>query len=283
MDFQDYYAILEVPKTADADTIKKAYRKLARELHPDLNPGNKEAEAKFKAVNEANDVLSDPEKRKRYDELGSHWQQAPGAPSWGQGASGFDFGGFTGGADVSDFFNTFFGNMPGGNRRHTLDTVEGEVDISLEESYIGTERRLSITSQTGQRSITVKIPAGIKDGVTLRTGKHREILLKVNVLTSPIYQRDGNDLLGSVDVPVAVAVLGGSVSVLLPNKKITMKIPAHTQGGKVFRLRGLGFKHGNSSGDAKVKVNLMLPEPMTPELDELFRKVQELGGVTYAS
>jgi curved DNA-binding protein len=280
MEFKDYYSVLGVPKTASDADIKKAYRKLARKHHPDLNPGDKAAEAKFKEVNEANEVLGDPDKRRKYDELGANWRAyeqspPPGAPGagWpGAGRSGPGgpsyrtmtpeemqdlFGG--GGEPFSDFFQTFFGGAaaePGGRRgrgraRRGRD-VESAVDLTLEEAFSGATRRVSIKHDGHTRTVDVRIPAGVKDGARVRAagegeagpggGSSGDLFLVVHVLPHPRFDRRGQDLYTRVAVPVPIAVLGGEIGVTtLTGSVLRLKVPELSGSGRVFRLRGHGM------------------------------------------
>jgi DnaJ-class molecular chaperone len=253
MEFKDYYATLGVSKSASDAEIKKAYRKLARKFHPDLNPGDKSAEAKFKEVNEANEVLGDPDKRRKYDELGANWrayeQQAPPGAQPGQ-AGGWDvhFGGGPGGATYrtmspdemqdmfgtddpfSDFFHTFFGGgatSAGTGRRTRSERArrgrdfEQPVDLTLEEAFTGATRRLVIQHADKSRSVDVRIPAGVKDGARVRAAGEGEpsaagagdLYLAVRILPHARFDRRGQDLHVRVPVPVTTAVLGGEAVV----------------------------------------------------------------------
>jgi DnaJ-class molecular chaperone len=279
MEFKDYYSTLGVAKTASDADIKRAYRKLARQHHPDLNPGDKKAEARFKELNEANEVLGDPDKRRKYDELGANWrayeqtgaQGAPGGQGWpGAGAAG---GGryrtmtpdemeaaFGGQDPFSDFFQTFFtggdvgggasGNARGRSRRgHDVEQV---VEIGLEEAFTGTTRRIVSTRDGKERSFEVRIPAGVKDGARIRAtgegapgargGVSGDLYLSVRLLPHPRFERRGQDLHERVDIPITTAVLGGEMSVpTLTGPAVRLKVPPLTAQGRTFRLRGHGL------------------------------------------
>ena len=280
MDFKDYYATLGVPKGATGKEIKQAFRKLARTHHPDVNPGDKNAESKFKELNEAYEVLGDPAKRKKYDELGSNWrmyeQAGPrGAP---QGASPFggrpSSGGFRtmtpedmqdvfGDSDpFSDFFHTFFGGDSSGPDVRGARTgrkaprkgrdFEDEIQLDLEDAYRGATRRLTIKQDGHARSVDVRIPAGVADGSRVRVpgeGEHGatgaqagDLYLRIRLAPHAQFDRKGSDLYTRVAVPLTTAVLGGEVEVpTLSGKSLRLKVPTTTQAGQVFRLKGHGM------------------------------------------
>ena len=259
MDFKDYYTTLGISKTATEKEIKQAFRKLARKYHPDVNPGDKAAEAKFKEVNEANEVLSDPEKRKKYDELGANWRAyenaPPGANPYGSGspfggAGGFRtmseeemadmFGGGHAESPFSDFFTTFFGGMggqestgPRGGRarprsRKGRDS-EYPFELALEDAIRGSVQRLQIQSDGHTRTVEVRIPAGVTDGSRIRVtgeggrgaggGANGDLFLRVQLKPHPVFEVKGRDVYTKARVPVPTAVLGGEVDVVTPEAK----------------------------------------------------------------
>ena len=311
MEYKDYYSILGVPKTASQDDIKKAYRKLARKYHPDLNKDDPQAEQRFKDANEANEVLSDAEKRKMYDQFGSQWQQyqrAGGQPDdfWSQwGAQGRGAQGARGqtrtanpGFDPSDFFESLFGQQMGGRTaggqtvnfsdlfgqqtqtiRRSRD-VEHLIEISLAEAFYGTSR--NIQWEDG-RSIEAKIPRGAKTGSRVRLkgqgqdGGH--LYLSIKVQADKQFERDEDDLKTAVPVDLYTAILGGQIDVATIDKTVKLTIPAGTANGKQFRLRGLGMptlKNPEERGNLYATVEVQLPTNLSEEEKELFEKLKSL-------
>lgn len=313
MEYKDYYKVLGVKKTATQDEIKKAYRKLALKYHPDKNRDNKEAEDKFKELNEANEVLSDKDKRKKYDELGENWkyyQQSGGAQDqgfdWSQYANqgsgytqysyGSDQGDSFGGSNFSDFFETLFGgggfssSGRGGRSRAGRANIRGEdlnaeMSISLEDAYKGTEKMFDLSGQ----SIKLKIKPGITSGQTLRLsgkggkgvsgGSPGDLLLIIHVLQDPVYERKGDDLYTDVKVDLYTAVLGGKASIKTFKGNINLNIPKEAQSGKVLRLQGLGMpKYGktNEFGDMYAKIIVETPVNLSEKELKLFKELSEL-------
>jgi curved DNA-binding protein len=310
MEYKDYYKTLGVGKNATADEIKKAYRKLARKHHPDVNPGDKKAEERFKDINEAYEVLRDPAKRARYDQLGSsyqEWQQhgAPGGFDWGRWTSGSpggtrteysgnldDLFGQGGLGDFSDFFNAIFGGVGAGGARRRATPRRGQdyiqpVEVTLEEAYAGTTRLL----QADNRRLEVKIPAGVKTGSRVRVrgeggtgragGDQGDLYLKVDVLPHAVFERTGDDLHCDATVDLYTALLGGSVSVPALKGSLTLKIPPETQNGRTFRLKGQGMPSLSSKGtygDLLVKVQVKLPQDLSEKEKDLFMELAHLRG-----
>lgn len=315
MEFQDYYATLGVSKTASDAEIKKAYRKLARQFHPDLNPGSKTAEAKFKALNEANEVLSDPEKRRKYDELGANWQQQAAPPTGHPGGGRrrtrnvtpdemrdmFGGGGSVGDDPFSDFFHTFFGGSASAQTDHRAAgrssrafkgrDIEQPIDLTLEDAFLGTTRRLQSERNGKPKMVEVRIPAGIREGSRIKVAGEGErapnidaqpgdLFLIVRLLPHPRYERRGNDLYVKVSVPVTTAVLGGEISVpTLAGTVLRLRIPEMTTGGRVFRMKLHGMPVARSTderGDLYATVELTLPATLTDEMRAHYEALKAL-------
>jgi curved DNA-binding protein len=301
VDFKDYYKILGVDKNASADEIKKVYRKLARKHHPDVNPNNKEAEEKFKEISEAYEVLSDPEKRKKYDQLGADWKRyeqaghgGGGGFDWSKYSQGggqyqykTDFEDFGGG--FSDFFESIFGGFGqrtrqgGGRHAFKGQNYQADLDIALEEAYRGTARILNINGQ----QLRINIKPGVADGQKLRLagkggqgangGQAGDILIHLHVRPDSRYRLKGNDLYKDQPVDLYTALLGGEITVdTLDGSAIKMKIPAETQNGATLRLKGKGFPiYGkiDEHGDLYLKIQIQLPKNLTEKEKELVREL----------
>jgi curved DNA-binding protein len=300
MEYKDYYKTLGVPKGASEKDIKAAYRRLARKHHPDVNPGNKEAEARFKEIGEAYDVLSDKEKRKRYDELGANWQSYGQRPQGWPGAAGgggvrIDFEDLGGAGGFSEFFRTFFGGggpagfgggLPPDEIPGARD-AEAEVDLTLAEVLRGTTREVALDGS--KRRVEVKIPAGVREGSRVRVageggrgagGRKGDLYLRVRVAPDPSFERRGDDLQTTVHVPLTAAVLGGEAQVRTLEGSIGIKIPAGTPAGQVFRLRGHGLpKLGEKGvrGDLLATLAVELPRSLTSEQKVLFEELRRTG------
>ncbi|HDD25211.1 MAG TPA: J domain-containing protein [Chloroflexi bacterium] len=315
MEYKDYYKILGIDRNASEQDIKRAYRRLARQFHPDVNPENQRAEERFKEINEAYEVLGDAEKRAKYDRLGSSWQQwqrmgrDPGQYDWAQWFSGARPDGvyvewdndlsnlFTGGESIfSEFFNAIFGGTatkrPYTNRRSSSSPrgargrdIETEVEICLEEVLHGATRTLE---RNGQR-IRVKIPPGASEGSRVRiAGKGEsgyggtppgDLYLTIHVAPHPTFQRHANNLLCELPLDLYTAVLGGQLSVPTLDGRVSLKIPAGTQGGTVFRLRGQGVPDPHKPeqrGDMLVTVRVQIPQDLTLDEQKLFEKLARL-------
>jgi curved DNA-binding protein len=327
MDFKDYYATLGVPKTVSAKDLKAAYRKLARKHHPDVNQGDKAAsESRIKEINEAYEVLGDPDKRKKYDELGANWRQyeqagagGPGGPGFGGqpgGAWNVNVGGQPGGLRTmspdemremfgdgdpfSDFFHTFFGGGAGGDDRtrgrggrarvRKGRDVEQEIELGLEDAYRGSTRRFSLVHDGHERTVDVRIPAGVADGSRVRVGGEGEqgaggaesgdLYLRIRMAPHPVFERKGRDLYTRVPIPLTTAVLGGEAEVrTIGGKSLRLKVPPTTQQGQVFRLKGQGrpaIGKPDEHGDLYATADVQLPREVTPEQRTHFEALQKL-------
>jgi curved DNA-binding protein len=297
MDYKDYYKILGVERKASADEIRKAYRKLALKYHPDRNPGNKSAEDNFKDLNEAYQVLSDEQKRARYDQLGSeysNWQGrgAPGNFDWGQWTSGTrvnmddlnDLFGGGGGDTFSDFFRSIFGGMGGASagtsgRVRPSTGYQQPVSISLDEAYNGTTRQL----QTDSRRMEVRIPAGVKTGSKVRVAnagpEGNDLYLIIEVADDPRFERDGDDLKTTASVDAFTAMLGGEAEVETMTGKVKLNIPAGTQPEQVFRLAGRGMPHvknRSQKGDLFVRLKVQVPKYLSAKQRELIEEASKI-------
>src|SRR5215216_1747197 len=300
MDYKDYYKILGVERNASEDDIRKAYRKLAMKYHPDRNPNDKEAEERFKEINEAYQVLSDTTKRTHYDRLGSdysNWQQrgAPGDFNWDQ------YGGFPGGVRVdygdlddilggaggfSDFFRTIFGRSAEGmgtstrtRARQQAQGYQQELAITLDEAYHGTTRLL----QTDGKQKQVRIPAGVRTGSKVRVAgagpNGLDLYLIVEVKDDQRFERRGNDLHTTATVSVFTAILGGEADVETLNGKVKLNLPAGTQPEQVFRLSGRGMPHvknSNEKGDLYVHLKVQIPKYLSAKQRELLDEASRL-------
>jgi curved DNA-binding protein len=310
MDYKDYYKILGVDKTATADQIKKAYRKLARQYHPDVNPNDATAEQKFKEANEANEVLSDPEKRQKYDQFGADYQryEQQGAGSAGRGASGFDWsqyaqggggqGGnpFGGGAsfegeDFSDFFSSMFGGMGGGGGRNTRpgagQDYQAELELSLEEAYHGGPRTITVNG----KNLRITIHPGVADGQTIRLrdqggpgrngGPSGSLLITLRIRPDARYVRTGDDLTQDVPVSLYRALLGGSQTVETLSGTVKINIKPESATGTRLRLRGKGFpvyREDGKFGDLYLRLNVQLPQNLTEQEKDLIKQLAQLRG-----
>jgi curved DNA-binding protein len=319
MEFKDYYKSLGLEKGADKDAIKKAYRKLAAKYHPDKNPGNKAAEDRFKEINEANEVLTDPEKRRRYDELGADWNNQGGAGYGGPQYGGAGQGGRTrsrsfsqedlgemfgggGGGGFSDFFETFFGGTgmgggggPGRGRQGGAWTgsqqgprpgndYQADVEISLEEAFEGAKKIIEIDG----KKLRLQFKPGIADGKVLRLqgkggkgmngGPDGDFHMRIHVRPHPVFERRGDDLHMAVPVEVQDAVIGRQEEIQTLGGNVKLRIPAETENGKTFRLKGQGmpvYDAPGTHGDLYVTVELRLPKDLKPGEMEFFRKMAE--------
>lgn len=299
MQYNDYYKTLGVDKKAKEADIKKAYRKMARKYHPDVNPNNPQAEKKFKEVNEANEVLSDPEKRKKYDTYGADWakvsdeqhqawnrsggyQQARGQQHYSQ-TGGFDMG-----SDFSDFFSSMFGG--GGSQQARSRSMKGqdfaaEMHLPLRTAYVDSKHTLTVNG----KNIRITIPAGIKDGQVIKlkgkggpgaSGGHAgDLLITVLVDADPVFERKGNNLYINHDIDLYAAMLGGDSLVNTLSGNLKIKVKPDTQNGTILRLKGKGFpvyRKKGQFGDLYVKINVKLPTKLTDKEKELVEELSKI-------
>ncbi|HEV7779708.1 MAG TPA: J domain-containing protein [Chitinophagaceae bacterium] len=295
MEFIDYYKILGVDKNAPAEEIKKAYRKLARNLHPDLNPNDKEAHQKFQQVNETNEVLSDPGKRKKYDQYGKDWQhadqfeQAKQQQQQGGGNQGQSFTGNFEEGDFSDFFESLFGG--GGSR-----TRSSQAKFRGQDYQAGLQLRLTDIMQTHQQTLTVNgkniritIPAGVENGQVIKLkgygapgvngGPAGDLYITFSIAPHPHFRRSGNDLYTTATIDLYTAVLGGETTIDTLSGKVKLNISPGTQPGSKVRLKGKGvpvYKKETESGDLYVAYEVKLPANLSEEQKALFTQLSQL-------
>jgi len=307
MEFKDYYRILGIDKNGSAEDIKKAYRKLAKKYHPDKNPNDPTAEAKFKEISEAYEVLKDPEKRKKYDTLGANWKQyqhaGGGTEDWfrnfkqNQQESGFHFSGnfddlFGKVGGFSDFFESFFGTENRFKNAGEFTNVpkkgkdyEAILTISLEEAHKGTEKQFTIDGRT----LKVKITPGTEEGKKLRLrnqggegtsgGEKGDLYLKIQIEKHPYFERNVNDLHYNLNVDLYTAILGGKKDITaLDGRRISINIPKETENGKVLKIKGMGMNEPGTidRGNLFIKINIQIPKNITEEERKLFEKLKSL-------
>jgi curved DNA-binding protein len=299
MEFRDYYKTLGVAKTASAKEIKQAFRRLARKHHPDVNPGDRAAEATFKELNEAYEVLGDAESRKKYDELGANWRQyeqaGPGAGgAWGTPGGGASYRTMTpeemeemfggGSSPFSDFFNAFFGGQaesgrqprPGSRARtRRPELVEYDIALDLEAALGGRVERVTVPGDG--RTLEVRIPAGVTDGSRLTAGG---LQLRVRLKTHPRFERQGRDLTTQIAVPTPTAVLGGPVEVVtLSGSRLTVKVPQGTQPGQKLRVKGHGLPSPGAPddrGDLYVAIGIRVPTTLSEQARSHYEALRRL-------
>jgi curved DNA-binding protein len=308
MDFVDYYKTLGVPKNASQEDIKKAYRKLARKFHPDVNPNDKEAHKKFQQINEANEVLSDPEKRKKYDQYGENWkhadqfeqarqqQQQGGAGGFG-GFGGAGFGNFGGGeytysggeeGGFSDFFESLFGGARGrrSQAKYRGQDYNAELQLTLSDAYTTHKQTLTING----KNVRITIPAGVENGQQIKLkgygspgangGPNGDLFITFVITNNTGFKREGNDLYKTEDVDLYTALLGGEKTIDTLSGKIKLKVNPETQNGTKIRLKGKGFpvyKKEGQFGDLYITWDVKLPTHLTQKQKDLFTELSKLS------
>ena len=300
MEFIDYYKVLGINKSATAAEIKKAYRKLARKLHPDLNPNDKAAQEKFQKINEANEVLSDPEKRKKYDQYGKDWQHADafeaqkqqqqrgGGRSYSGGAQGFDESQF------SDFFESMFGGggggfSSGGSRRQTSQFKGQDMSATLRLNLTDVLKSQKQTISIGNKKIRLTIPAGVEDGQTIKIkgyggdgmngGPKGDLLITFEVLNNTAFKRMESDLYSTENISLYTALLGGEITVETLTGKVKLKVKPETQNDTKVKLKGKGlpkYKKDSQHGDLYITYKIDLPKNLSDKENELFTELSKL-------
>lgn len=296
MAFIDYYKILGIDKTATDADVKKAYRKLARKHHPDLNPNDKEAEQKFKEINEANEVLSHPENRKKYDQYGENWQHSEEfekaqqqRQSYGRGGQQGGFEGFSGGGDFSDFFESMFGNRAAGGRGRTSASKGGdfnaELHLDLKDVYTTQKRELTING----KNIRLTIPAGVENGQVIKIsgmggegrngGPKGDLYITFTIKNHTKFKLEKHNLYSTVDLDLYSAILGGEITVDTFDGKVKLKVLPGTQNGTKVKLKGKGFpvyKKEGVFGDLYITYQIVIPTQLTEKEKELFEELMKL-------
>lgn len=308
LDYKDYYKILGVDKKAGDKEIKSSYRKLVKRYHPDKTKGDKRAEDRFKEIAEAYEVLSDSEKRQKYDELGANWDRFSPGDNWQKANT--NFYGYSGGArqgnhqfysnvgdqgtDFSEFFNAFFGGADGmngagfgGSTRRNVSfagrDVETEIRLSVEEAYNGISAQVSVQGSV----LKIKVPPGVKDGQKIRvTGKGErgergaksgDLYLVVRINDHKLYKLEDTDIKVSVPISPSEAALGAKIQVPTPKGKISLSVPPGTSSGKVLRLKGMGLGNDKEKGNLLVKLEVVISTELTAEEKELYKQLQEIN------
>lgn len=307
MEFIDYYKVLGLDKSATAAEIKKAYRKLARKLHPDLNPNDKAAQEKFQKINEANEVLSDPEKRKKYDQYGKDWEHADAfeAAKKQQGSQGFG-GGYGGGrsyggggqgfddSQFSDFFESMFGGggggfSGGGGRRQTSQFKGQDMNATLRLNLTDVLKSQKQTISIGNKKIRLTIPAGVEDGQTIKIkgyggegmngGPKGDLLITFEILNNTTFKRMESDLYSTENISLYTALLGGEITVETLTGKVKLKVKPETQNDTKVKLKGKGlpkYKKEGQHGDLLITYKIELPKDLSDKEKELFTELSKL-------
>lgn len=290
MEFIDYYKVLAIDKQASEEDVKKAYRKLARKLHPDLNPNDKEAQKKFQQINEANQVLSDPEKRKKYDEHGKDWQHAEHFEQQRKAQQQYGRAGgqqFTG--DTERDFSSFFESMFGSQSQNSQTKFRGqdynaELNLNLTDAMETHQKTLTVN----RKNIRITIPAGVENGQVIKLKGHGspganngpagDLYITFSIANHPHFKRVGNDLYTSATIDLYTAILGGETTIDLLKGKVKLKVTPETQAGTKVRLKGKGFpiyKKEGEAGDLYVTYEVKLPEKLTEQQKALFTELSK--------
>lgn len=300
MEFIDYYKILEIDKTATVDEVKKAYRKLARKYHPDVNPNDKAAHLKFQQINEANEVLPDPEKRKKYDTYGKDWKHAEEFEKAGgrhqqqqqySGGGGFSGGGFNDSEhDFSDFFESMFGGGHSGRTSHSRIKYRGkdlnaELHLGLKDVYISQKQTITVNG----KKIRLTIPAGVENGQTIKIpghgtegmngGPNGDLYITFLIDNSTLFKREGNNLYADVELDLYTAILGGEIIADTFDGKVKLQVKPETQNGTKIKLKNKGFpvyKKEGEFGDLYITYLIKTPTNLTDKEKELFTELQKL-------
>lgn len=286
--YKDYYSVLGVSRDVSPEELKRVYRRLARQYHPDVNPGNPTAEARFKEINEAYEVLSDPDKRRKYDQYGRYWQQVGERPPSAepQVDFDFDFGRYT---SFEEFINELLGRMGEGStagrtgRYATNIPREAPITLTWAEAFRGTQKRV----QVGSESFEVRIPAGVRPGTKIRvrgqgpfqpyTGQREDLFLIAELPPHRFFQLDGANLTAEVPITPDEAVLGAQIEVPTPDGSVTVTVPAGMRSGQVLRLRGKGWPQATGGrGDLLLKIQIMAPKDLSASERELYTKLANL-------
>jgi len=296
--YRDYFKVLEVERGADADAIKRSFRRLARQYHPDVNPDDKDAEARFKEISEAYEVLSDPEKRRRYEQFGQYWNQMGGPSGGGPGGADVDFGRY---GNFDDFINDLLGRFggpgggpaggfggfgsgfPGGFSGRTAPVeldAEATINLSLADAFRGCERTLAVNDERVQ----VRIPAGVRSGSRLRlkgkgnlqpgTGRRGDLYLNLQLQPHPIWRIDGDQLRAELPLSLDELALGGEVTVATPDGEATVQVPPGMSLGRSLRLKGKGWPLKEGRGDLLLSPVLRLPETLSDRERELLEELR---------
>lgn len=292
MVFLDYYKILGIDKNATPKDIKSAYRKLARKYHPDLNPNDKNAKNNFQQINEANEVLSDPEKRKKYDQYGNDWQHAEEfekSKQYQEQSSNYQRPGYSGAqheGDFSDFFEYMFGGSGGAGRgrqvKYRGEDFNAELHLDLSDAFKTHKQTLTVNG----KNIRITIPAGIENGQTIKIPGHGgqgvnggpdgDLYITFSIANHPDIKRLGNDLFTKVDLDLYKAVLGGEITIDTLKGKVKLKVKPETQNGSRVKLKGMGFpvyKNEGHFGDLYVTYNIKIPTNLTEKQKKLFTEL----------